>query len=140
MLYRLLFFLLPLGYLFSPPSTYFAKRFEKEQKDTLVTISPIEKIKKGKLLFEQNCLLCHGALGKGDGYAGIYLNPRPFDISSEKLQIQSDSTLFFKITLGKAPMPTFKALPFESRLYLLMYVRELGKNNNKQTAKNDSKK
>jgi len=91
----------------------------------------LENIKKGKALYEKNCIMCHGNAGKGDGAAGLFLNPRPFDISSDKVQSQSDSTLFFKVTLGKAPMPTFKTLPFESRQLLLLYVRELGKNKTK---------
>ena len=64
----------------------------KQETDTLAVKSnaTIENIKKGKKLFEQNCIMCHGALGKGDGAAGIYLNPRPFDISSEKVQLQND--------------------------------------------------
>ncbi len=86
-----------------------------------------EKIKRGKLLYEKNCLMCHGVSGKGDGSAGIYLNPRPFDISSEKVQLQNDSTLFYKITIGKAPMPPFKQLSYESRQLLVLYVREIAK-------------
>lgn len=88
-------------------------------------------LKKGKALFEKNCIMCHGALGHGDGPAGLFLNPRPFDISSDKVQSQTDSTLFFKITIGKAPMPTFKTLSFESRQLLVNYVRSLAKNKTK---------
>ncbi len=84
-----------------------------------------ENIKKGKSLYEKNCIMCHGISGEGDGSAGIYLNPRPFDISSAKVQLQSDSTLFYKITIGKTPMPSFKQLPSESRQLLVTYIREL---------------
>lgn len=31
----------------------------------------------GKKLFAQNCALCHGAEGKGDGPSGAALNPKP---------------------------------------------------------------
>lgn len=31
----------------------------------------------GKKLFAQNCAMCHGAEGKGDGAAGAALNPKP---------------------------------------------------------------
>lgn len=31
----------------------------------------------GKKVFSQNCAMCHGAEGKGDGAAGAALNPKP---------------------------------------------------------------
>lgn len=31
----------------------------------------------GKAVFVQNCLICHGAEGRGDGPASAALNPRP---------------------------------------------------------------
>lgn len=99
-----------------------------------------EKVLKGKVLFDKNCAMCHGAKGKGDGSAGIYLVPRPFDITTEKVQSQSDSTLFKKITIGKAPMPSFGKLTPEDRTNLVLYIRELAKNNLKQPLQNVPKK
>lgn len=36
-----------------------------------------EMVKHGKKLFAQNCAMCHGAEGHGDGAAGAGLNPKP---------------------------------------------------------------
>ena len=36
-----------------------------------------DMVKYGKKVFAQNCALCHGNEGKGDGPAGQALNPRP---------------------------------------------------------------
>jgi len=36
-----------------------------------------DMVKHGKKLFAQNCAMCHGAEGKGDGPAGQALNPPP---------------------------------------------------------------
>lgn len=36
-----------------------------------------DMIKYGAKLFAQNCAMCHGAEGKGDGAAGQALNPKP---------------------------------------------------------------
>jgi mono/diheme cytochrome c family protein len=36
-----------------------------------------EMVKHGKKLFAQNCSMCHGNEGKGDGPAGQALNPKP---------------------------------------------------------------
>lgn len=40
-------------------------------------VSNPEMVKHGKKLFAQNCAMCHGAQGKGDGAAGAGLNPKP---------------------------------------------------------------
>ncbi len=34
-------------------------------------------VEHGKKLFAQNCAMCHGDAGKGDGAAGAALNPKP---------------------------------------------------------------
>lgn len=35
----------------------------------------------GKLVFDQNCAICHGATGRGDGEAGKALHPPPSDMT-----------------------------------------------------------
>lgn len=39
----------------------------------------------GKAVYEMHCASCHGAEGKGDGPAGMALNPKPSDFSSAQL-------------------------------------------------------
>lgn len=36
-----------------------------------------DMVKHGKKVFSQNCAMCHGNEGKGDGAAGAGLNPKP---------------------------------------------------------------
>jgi mono/diheme cytochrome c family protein len=36
-----------------------------------------DMVKHGQKLYAQNCAMCHGAEGKGDGSAGAGLNPKP---------------------------------------------------------------
>ena len=42
----------------------------------------------GKKLYTQNCGVCHGDKGRGDGIAAAGLNPKPADHTSEKVQKQ----------------------------------------------------
>jgi mono/diheme cytochrome c family protein len=40
-------------------------------------VANADMVKHGAKLFAQNCAMCHGAEGKGDGAAGQALNPKP---------------------------------------------------------------
>jgi mono/diheme cytochrome c family protein len=83
-------------------------------------------IEKGKLLFDKICSVCHGFAGKGDGIAGINLNPRPQDVTSALVQDQTDGAIFWKITTGKPPMAAYKTvLTSEQRWQLVSYIRKL---------------
>ncbi len=54
----------------------------------------------GALIFQGYCESCHGPQGRGDGYAGQSLDPKPKDLS--KLEaIASDDYLFWRIAEGK---------------------------------------
>jgi hypothetical protein len=64
-----------------------------------------ETVKKGEILFKQNCTSCHGTPGKGNFVA---LVPAPGDPATDKFQKQTDGALFFKMTTGRSPMPSFK--------------------------------
>jgi cytochrome c553 len=81
---------------------------------------------KGKIIFDKNCVSCHGAKGKGDGVAGVALNPRPQDLTSEIVQKQTDGAIFWKITTGKSPMASYKStFTNEQRWQLVNYIRQL---------------
>lgn len=83
---------------------------------------------KGKTLYTQMCVICHGKGGKGDGPAGIALNPRPADHTSARVQDQSDGALFWKMTNGNPPMAAYKdVLTEEQRWDLVNYIRTLKK-------------
>ncbi len=91
-------------------------------KDTLIAAQ------KGKVIFEQQCIICHGETGKGDGIAGTGLNPRPSDLTSENVQNQSDGAIFWKITTGNPPMASYKEIFSKAqRWQLVLYIRSLNK-------------
>jgi mono/diheme cytochrome c family protein len=80
----------------------------------------------GKAVYAANCLACHGETGKGDGPAAININPKPHDLSDPKIVSQSDGELFWKITQGKKPMPSFDKLLSETdRWNVVNYIRTL---------------
>jgi len=83
-------------------------------------------IRKGENLYKQLCWTCHGKKGVGDGPAGASLDPKPADFSSEKVQIQTDGEIFWKITNGRKVMPTYEDLLSEKqRWQLVTFIRNL---------------
>ncbi len=83
-------------------------------------------IEAGKKLFAQQCATCHGNSGKGDGPAGKYLGKKLPDFTSETFQQQTDGEIFWKISNGNAPMPTFKEiLTEEQRWQVVNFIRTL---------------
>jgi mono/diheme cytochrome c family protein len=58
----------------------------------------------------------------------IELNIHPAKLSDPKLSTESDGALFWKITTGKKPMPTYgKRLSETDRWNLVNYIRTLPK-------------
>jgi mono/diheme cytochrome c family protein len=82
----------------------------------------------GKKQYMTFCVSCHGEKGKGNGVAASALDTRPADHSSPSVQLQTDGALFWEITNGKSPMPSYKALMTdEQRWACVNYIRTLAK-------------
>ena len=82
----------------------------------------------GKAIYTKICYDCHGKKGKGDGPKSGDLDKSPQNFTSEKFQSQSDGALFWKITEGRKPMPTFrKDLTEDQRWQVINNLRVLGK-------------
>jgi mono/diheme cytochrome c family protein len=80
----------------------------------------------GKALYAKHCLSCHGATGLGNGPAAKDLEKSPGDLSKPKMWEQTDGAIFWKITTGKKPMPSFEALTTEQeRWQIVNYMRTL---------------
>lgn len=90
--------------------------------------SDAKSIEAGKAIYTKNCYDCHGKKGKGDGPKSGDLDKNPKDFTKAEFQSQSDGALFWKITEGRKPMPSFKKdLNDEQRWQVINYVRTLGK-------------
>jgi len=82
----------------------------------------------GGKIFLKTCATCHGKTGDADGPAVIQLNIHPAKLSDPKLATESDGALFWKITTGKKPMPSYgKRISETDRWNLVNYVRTLSK-------------
>lgn len=82
----------------------------------------------GKKIYTQYCATCHGSKGKGDGIAAPGLSRPPADHTSDFVQKQTDGALFWIITEGNNPMPTYKTTLTEiQRWQVVNYIRTLVK-------------
>ena len=82
----------------------------------------------GGKIFSKTCATCHGKTGDADGPAVIQLNIHPARLSDPKLATEPDGSLFWKITTGKKPMPSYgKRISETDRWNLVNYVRTLSK-------------
>ena len=83
-----------------------------------------EVVKRGYGLFHRDCEQCHGKAGHGDGPQSGSLQPRPADLASERVQLQSEGAIFWKITEGRGMMPR-AALNESEKWSVIAYLRTL---------------
>ena len=96
---------------------------------TLIAYSPA-LVEKGSEFFRQNCVQCHGELGRGDGPAAATLNPRPRNFTSpDSWKNGPDLPSIFK-TLSEgikdSGMASFDYFSKADRMALAHYVQALG--------------
>jgi mono/diheme cytochrome c family protein len=80
-----------------------------------------------KAIYLEKCAQCHGAEGKGDGPEAPMYAVKPADLTDARMMGEmTDGEIFWKISEGRRPMPTFKKqLTAEQRWQLVNYVRTL---------------
>jgi mono/diheme cytochrome c family protein len=80
----------------------------------------LANVNKGKDLYIKNCKSCHGDAGKNNV---LPLLPPPVDITSEKMQKNTEGELYYKITNGRGAMPQFKAtISDDDRWRIVNYI------------------
>lgn len=87
-------------------------------------------IAKGEKIFGKMCWTCHGEYGKGDGAAAEALDPKPADLTSAKVQAQTDGAFYWKITHGRGAMVGYEEIfSDDQRWQLVAFIRSLPKEN-----------
>jgi mono/diheme cytochrome c family protein len=100
-----------------------------EMKQKKNPIAPSEAaMKEARSIFDEKCSNCHGDTGKGDGSDAMMYDPPPADLTDAKRMSKlTDGDLFYKITVGKKPMPSFeKRLSEQQRWEMVLLVRAFG--------------
>jgi len=94
---------------------------------TAVLVAPAfgADLAKGKSIYGDKCLKCHGEKGKGDGRKAADLEKKPADYTDKaKMAKFTDEDLKKAVKEGKKPMPAFgKKLSDEEIDGVIAYIR-----------------
>ena len=84
-------------------------------------------VAQGKAVYIRECLSCHGNSGRGDGPQAKDLEKSPGNLTNaEMMNPHTDGDLFWKITEGNKPMPSYKkTLSDDERWQVVHYIRGL---------------
>ena len=76
-------------------------------------------------IYFNECVQCHGERGQGDGPQAKSHYPLPADLTDPKLLANvTDGEIFYQISQGRRPMPSFKdRLTQDQRWQLVLLVR-----------------
>ncbi|MEI7735598.1 MAG: c-type cytochrome [Ferruginibacter sp.] len=84
-------------------------------------------VAKGKELYKQHCVSCHGTKGKGDGPKAEQLDTECGDFTAAAFQSQTDGAIFYKTSEGRKDMPSYKKkIPDANDIWAVVnYLRTL---------------
>jgi cytochrome c oxidase cbb3-type subunit 2 len=94
-------------------------------------------VDRGRAVYTQRCIGCHGVDGDGNGVAATFLSPRPRDFTAAVFKFRStpsgalptDGDLYRTVTRGVrwTAMPTWHELPDKDRLAVVAFVKTFSK-------------
>ena len=69
----------------------------------------VASAERGRLIYTQSCVTCHGVTGKGDGPSAVAIRPPPADLSLH-VSLHTEGELWWWVTNGIAgrPMPVWR--------------------------------
>lgn len=102
---------------------------EKAKRRKNPVAATAESIRQGSMLYQGNCLLCHGEKGDGNGPWLEKLPVKPGDFTDRHMMGEmTDGEIFWKTSTGRDPMPPFAdKLSEEQRWHLVNYLRTFSK-------------
>lgn len=96
-----------------------------------------EILKQGEAIYKEQCAICHGTEGKGDGRAADFLFPKPRNFTTGSFKVRStpsgspptDQDILHTITNGMpgSAMPGFAYLSETDQRALVAFVKKLAK-------------
>jgi mono/diheme cytochrome c family protein len=83
----------------------------------------------GAETFRQNCEVCHGPKGDGNGPTAKTLTIKPANFTDPKLMaLETDGSLFWKMSKGRGAMPSWEdQFSDTERWQLVLYVKTFSK-------------
>ena len=82
----------------------------------------------GQKIYVKRCVACHGKTGNGDGADAADLGIHPAKLFDSVIREETDGELFWKITVGKKPMPNYGTrLSPADRWNVINYLRSLAR-------------
>lgn len=85
-----------------------------------------ESVSVGADLYAENCAVCHGENGEGDGPAAASLDPAPSDLHEDHVQELTDGGLYYIISHGRpeTAMPAWEdTLSEDERWHIVNFLR-----------------
>lgn len=100
-------------------------------------VSSPEIVTYGQKFFKTNCAMCHGDEGKGDGPAGLALNPRPRNLVEGKWTQGDGVIAHYKVIQNGIPgtsMAAFAHFKTADRWAVIHYIDSITNNKSKDDA------
>ena len=100
--------------------------------DAVDLVSPLpagaDTLELGALIFRQNCSMCHGMIGDGDGFVGLvftdYPAPVPPAIGGDRIQAMTPGEVYASVSNGFGFMPPFQGLLTEADRWAIVALLE----------------
>lgn len=108
------------------------EKFWKDSEHHKPNTSSAAAANSGAGIYRQNCAVCHGLNGLGNGPNALAMAKKPANFSRPAFKTYSDDTWYFRVSEGVpgTRMPRWKLkLTPEQRWYLVAYLKTLPQNN-----------
>jgi mono/diheme cytochrome c family protein len=85
-----------------------------------------DDVAQGRKLYALYCSVCHGAGGRGNGPVSFMLRTRPADLTSHRVVLMKDGSIYGTIRNGTQIMPSYgDALSPRERWQIVDFIRDV---------------